>query len=263
LILFSDQEFIRKTLSYLLDNAVKFTHSGEVSFGYLKKNSSLEFFVKDTGIGIPKELQSVIFEHFMQEESSITRGYDGSGLGLSISNRLIKLLGGEFRVESEKGKGSIFLFTIPYKELESGMNNTVERNILVPFIDKPVILIVEDDEPGYHLMERMLRNTSASVISVRNAKDAVIRCREHPEISLVLMDLKIPNFNPIEATHEIKSFRQDLPVIAVADFVMSVDEKRVLEAGCDDCITKPVSPEVLLAKLKLYGVVINYQQEKC
>ncbi len=250
----SDHEFIRKTLSHLLDNAVKFTNQGKVTFGYVAKPEFLEFFVKDTGIGIPKEIQPYIFDHFFQEESSTTRKFDGSGLGLSIAYRLINLLGGEFRVESDKGKGSLFLFTIPYKKAEAGISAPVRKDMVHPQLDKPVILVAEDDEPNYLLMERLLKSDNLTVLSAINGKEAVKLCHEHPEISLVIMDIKMPEMDGLEATRVIKSFRKELPIIAVTAFAMSGDEKMALAAGCDDYIAKPVSQEKLFAKLKQYGV---------
>jgi PAS domain S-box-containing protein len=251
----SDTEVIRKAVTHLLDNAVKFTHRGEVRFGYSIKPGALEFFVSDTGIGISQEIQPHIFEHFMQEESSITRDYEGSGLGLSIVNGLVTLLGGKLRLESEKGKGSVFFFAIPYEKDMSGIDVPNDRFVSAPLIDKPVILIAEDDESNYLLMVRLLRKADVTIIPAINGKEAVQKCHDHPELSLVIMDLKMPEMDGMEATREIKSFRKELPVIAVTAFAMSGDEKRALEAGCDDYIAKPVSQELLFSKLKKFGIV--------
>ncbi|MEI6433690.1 MAG: PAS domain S-box protein [Bacteroidota bacterium] len=121
IILYSDNELIPKALSHLLDNAVKFTNTGEITFGYIIKTGLLEFFVTDTGNGISKDAQARIFENFVQEEVLNTRGYEGSGLGLSIAQGIARLLGGEIQVESEKGIGSTFYFYIPYDAIDNEM----------------------------------------------------------------------------------------------------------------------------------------------
>ncbi|MCX6278683.1 MAG: PAS domain S-box protein [Bacteroidetes bacterium] len=127
IILYSDYELIQKALSHLLDNAVKFTNAGEISFGYFIKTGLLEFFVTDTGNGISKEAQARIFENFVQEEVVNTRGYEGSGLGLSIAQGIARLLGGEIRVESEKNTGSTFYFYVPYDAIDNEMKVSTMR----------------------------------------------------------------------------------------------------------------------------------------
>jgi len=253
--LHSDVELFSKVLSHLLDNAVKFTTKGEITFGYSMKSGLLEFFVKDTGIGISKEVQNRIFESFAQEELSHTRGYEGSGLGLSIAKGLVSLLGGEIRVESEKDAGSTFFFTIPFEEKVKEVTRSKEKESKVKIQERPVLLIAEDEESNLFYLETLLRKASITIFSAVNGKEAVDQCRKHPEISLVLMDIKMPVMDGFEATREIKSFRKDIPVIAITAFAMMGDEKKALEAGCDDYLTKPVSKDVLLMKLKRYGIL--------
>jgi PAS domain S-box-containing protein len=250
----SDEELLRKILSHILDNAVKFTHQGRITFGYVLKSGSYEFYVKDTGIGIGQESLSVIFESFIQEELSPTRGYEGSGLGLSIAHGLIRLLGGEMRVESEKGIGSTFFFTIPHEGMKETFVKPESEKTAVPVLEKPVILIAEDDESNRFYLEKILTKRNVKVLSATDGIEAMEQCRAHPEISLVLMDLKMPVMDGFEATHEIKIFRKDLPIIALTAFAMSGDKKRALEAGCNDYLSKPVTRAVLFDKLKKYGV---------
>lgn len=250
----SDEELLRKILSHILDNAVKFTHQGRITFGYVLKSGSYEFYVKDTGIGIGQESLSMIFESFIQEELSPTRGYEGSGLGLSIAHGLIRLLGGEMRVESEKGIGSTFFFTIPHEGMKETFVKPESEKTAVPVLEKPVILIAEDDESNRFYLEKILTKINVKVLSATDGIEAMEQCRAHPEISLVLMDLKMPVMDGFEATHEIKIFRKDLPIIALTAFAMSGDKKRALEAGCNDYLSKPVTRAVLFDKLKKYGV---------
>jgi len=256
IILYSDGELFQKVLSHLIDNAIKFTSKGGITFGYTIKSGSLEFFVKDTGSGISKEAQARIFDIFMQEEATHSRSYEGSGLGLSIARGLIRLLGGVIRVESEKGGGSVFTFDLPYEKSDTGITKIMEIENDVPLIVNPVILIAEDDESSLSYLEAILKKIEVTIIPALDGKEAVDKCREHPEISMVLMDMKMPVMDGMKATHEIKSFRENLPIIAITAFAMTGDEKRTLAAGCDDYIAKPVSKEVLLAKLKRYGMMV-------
>ncbi len=247
----TDTDHLRKILSLLLDNAVKFTHTGKVSFGYNLVPGMIEFFVKDTGVGISKEAQERIFDDFIQEDISHTRGYEGSGLGLSIVRGLVRLLHGEIRVESEKGAGSALFFTLPV-EPKSGDEFKHDENI--PISKKAgemVILIAEDDESNMQYMETIFKKASLTYIKAYNGLEAVEQCRAHPEITIALMDIKMPVMDGLEATRQIKSFRSDLPVIAITAYAMSGDEKRMLEAGCDDYLAKPVVKDVLLARLNL------------
>jgi len=251
-ILNSDAEGLSKIVSHLLDNAVKFTQKGEISFGYVKKTGRLEFFVKDTGIGISKKIQPRIFDHFIQEEISFTRNYDGSGLGLSIARGLIELLGGKIWLKSEKGSGSEFRFTLPYEESELMVAEHENKAKSAIHIKEPVILVAEDDEPNYLLLEIILKKSGIKIIRAANGREAVECCRKHPEISLVLMDMKMPDMNGMEATIKIKSFRNDLPIIAVTAFAMSGDEKNAFNSGCDDYIPKPIMKEKLLDIIKKF-----------
>jgi len=252
--LLTDAELFQKIMSHILDNAVKFTSRGEIRFGYHQTPDVFEFYVKDTGIGINLDAHSLIFDSFIQEELSFTRGHEGSGLGLTIAQGLVRMLGGEMRVESVKDSGSTFFFTLPCPEKnepvilpEAIMTKAIPR-------ERPVLLIAEDDEPNLQLIRAILKKPGISVMSATNGKEAVSLCREHPEISLVLMDIKMPVMNGLEATLEIKSFRKELPVIAITAFGMSGDEKKAREAGCDDYMAKPFERKMLLYKLKLFGI---------
>ena len=251
----SDSELIRKIFSHLLDNSVKFTNKGEITYGYCDKNGIPEFYIQDSGIGISKSAQSLIFESFIQEESLNTKGYDGSGLGLSIAKGLVDLLGGSISVESEKGEGSLFTFMLPCELLE---NRDVLRCMATTEVNnthKPVILIADDDKYNQIYIQSILKRSGLPVYFADNGQEAVDLCREHPEISFVLMDMKMPVMDGLEATALIKLLRKDITVVAITAFAMSGDEQRILEAGCDDYISKPISPAKLLKKLSAYGIL--------
>jgi len=246
----TDGELLQKTLEHMLDNAVKFTPKGEICLGLTLIPGSIRFFVRDTGIGVPKEAHQRIFEPFMQEESSLTRGYEGSGLGLSIAAGIVKLLGGETQMESEKGAGSTFSFTLPCEIIPSSRPSATEPVQAILPVANSVILVAEDDEANLIYFENILRNEGLGVITASNGQDAIDRIHEHPEISLVLMDMKMPLMDGMEATKRIKSIRRELPVVAITAFAMSGDKKKILEAGCDGYLSKPLTKEVLLAKVK-------------
>ncbi|MEI6683102.1 MAG: response regulator [Bacteroidota bacterium] len=269
--LLSDAELFQKIFSQLLDNAIKFSDKGIVSFGYIinqagtvsalsgepsgKSSRELEFFVRDTGIGIGEASLSVIFESFVQEELSSTRGHEGSGLGLSIVQGLVRLLGGEIRVKSEKGTGSAFFFTLPGTAAGTEPAVIPLHKPIPPPTGGKVVLIAEDDEANLQFIETLLRKKAIPLLLAVNGKSAVALCREHPEISLVLMDIKMPVMDGLEATREIKTFRKELPVIALTAYAMSGDEQRALDAGCDDYLTKPLSKDELIKKLEFFKIL--------
>lgn len=253
LIVNSDPEFIKKILDKLLKNALKFTKEGIITCVYKIKTEYLEFFVKDTGSGINNDMQDLIFEMFRQEDSSMTRGYEGSGLGLTIAKGLVTLLGGEIFVASEKGKGSEFKFTIPLKNYgKSILPDAIE--ITKPKSTKtPLILIAEDDDLNYLFLEAVLDSLGYNYIHAVNGKEAVDFCRQNPEISIVLMDIKMPVLNGDEATKQIRVFRSELPIIATTAYAQTGDEHYFLEAGCNDYLPKPIKKEKLLAIIKKYA----------
>jgi PAS domain S-box-containing protein len=252
LILDSDPELIGKILHYLLDNAIKFTTAGSIACGYRLKEGFVEFLVQDTGKGIAPEMLNAIFDVFTQEDTSDTRGYEGSGLGLSIANGLVKLLGGAISATSEKGKGSIFAFTVPYSETHFTQNTPPETEINAPVAVKPLVLVAEDEESNYLYMQAVLKKARCEYLLAKTGKEAVAMCKQYPDISLVLMDIKMPVMNGIEATKIIRGFRPYLPIIATTAYVQTGDEQRFLAAGCDGYLPKPIKKEKLLALFQKY-----------
>jgi len=249
----TDPELLRKIISHLISNAVKFTSTGTVTVGYSLTTETFEFLVKDTGKGISEEARERIFEPFMQEDISATRGHEGSGLGLSIVIGCIRLLGGELRLESTKEVGSVFTVILPHGDPKQAVETSAGKPTHAN-AKTPVLLVAEDDDANRLFLEVVLKKIVPTVLQATNGKEAVEMCRAHPEITLVLMDIKMPIMNGIEATQEIKTFRKDLPVIAITAYAMSGDEQKFITAGCDDFIPKPVSVNSLGNKLKEYGI---------
>lgn len=173
---------------------------------------------------------------------------------MSIIKGLTKLLGGEISLESEKGEGTTVLFSLPNKP---GIPENVENSKPVKKYAQfklPVILIAEDEFTHRLYLESFLKKHTSAIFQAKNGKEAVDICREHPEISLVLMDIKMPLMNGFEATREIRLFRKDIPIIAITAHAMTGDEKKAFDAGCDGFIAKPVSSEALLEELKNFGI---------
>jgi len=251
--LYTDNELLSKILQQLIDNAVKFTHQGSITVGYEKAENDLHFFVKDTGVGISEKSLNQIFDSFIQEDGATTRRYEGSGLGLSIAKGFIGLLGGKIWLDSEKGKGSTFHFSIPC--LEQKLETIIQK--LIPGErgrGKQTILIAEDDDINYYYFKVLLTHDSIEIIHAKNGIEAVGLCQEHPEIELVLMDLKMMDMDGFEATRQIKSFRTNLPIIAITAYSESEDKRKALQAGCDEFLTKPVKKELLIKKLEEFGL---------
>ncbi len=252
LIMNSDPEFLQKIFEKLLDNAIKFTKEGSIAFGYLLKTEHIEFFVKDTGIGIDDNMQESIFEIFRQADSSMTRSYEGSGLGLTIAKGLVKLLGGEIFMASEKGKGSVFTICIPLNNIGKSISiNTIDVSKPKSY-KKPLVLIAEDDEINYEYLSVVIKSTGYNYLRAANGKEAVDICRQNPEISIILMDLKMPVMQGDEATKQIRVLRPELPIIATTAYAQIGDKQASLEAGCNDYIAKPFKKEELLALINKY-----------
>ena len=253
-VISTDPEIFRKIVNHLVDNAIKFTHHGGVTFGYTNGTNSVDFFVRDTGIGIASDAYEKIFEIFMQEDVSDKRGYEGSGLGLSVAKGFLDMLHGQVRVESVKGEGSTFFFTIPQEKLvaEPVEDNSPPIRLVEGVL--PVILIADDEYSNLVYMELALQKHASTILLANNGKEALDLCRDHPEISFVLMDMKMPVMNGFEATREIRKIRKDLPIFAVTAYAMSGDEQRSIESGCSGYFSKPFDKLKLLGALKSYGL---------
>ena len=248
-IIRTDNEKVYGILTNLIKNAIKFTYDGSIEFGYEKRGNYLEFFVKDTGVGIPQKQLQMIFERFRQGSESHNRGYEGSGLGLSISKSYVEMLGGEIWVKSEEGKGSIFYFTIPYNtvlEEKTEWINAFSSEYKEVEINNLKVLIVEDDEISYSLLTKMLQKISKEVLHAITGVQAVEACRNNPDIDLVLMDIRMPIMDGNDATRQIRQFNKDVIIIAQTAYAFSNDKGKALEAGCNDYISKPVNYSLLI-----------------
>jgi signal transduction histidine kinase len=253
----TDKAKVNRILINLIENAFKFTSKGVIEIGYFIKMNQIFIFVKDTGVGISQENMNNIFDRFAQEEKELSQKYGGLGLGLAISKENARLLNGDITVESEKNSGSTFYVSIPYDPSE---NTQVHSLVGFSKIDKETnvtILVAEDEEVNYLFIESLLKtgfNSNIHLLHALNGREAVNICVEHSEIDLVLMDIKMPVLNGLEATKEIKKLVPNLPVIALTAYSTESDKKEALNYGCDGFISKPIDK---IALFKLIDIYLN------
>jgi len=254
LIFDTDEIRLKQILSNLISNAIKFTHLGSIEIGVIlverirhhERKKFLKFYIKDTGIGIDEKTQERIFERFTKIEPDNNKLYRGAGLGLTISKKLVELLGGEIWVESFPGKGSTFYFTVPAPA------NTLTQNIssepagtettykpLQLILNEKHVLIVEDDPANYELLKVMLKRTGASVSWAQNGIEAIDFCKTKlPD--LIFMDIKMPEMDGFETISRLKEMKVPTPVIAQTAYARIEDEKKIIESGFDGYLSKPI-----------------------
>jgi PAS domain S-box-containing protein len=249
----SDPLRFKQVMNNLIGNALKFTQQGVVEFGYeIINRKTIRFYIRDTGIGLPADKLSIIFERFRQAEESTTKEYGGTGVGLTISRKLVELLGGTIWVESALNEGSTFYFTLP---LTLSKENTKLKPFPIHF-DKhdwsgKTILVAEDENSNFEFLNATLSKTNANVIRAHNGKEAVELCFKH-EVHLVLMDIRMPEMNGYEATRLIKAKLPDLHIVSLTAYAMPDDREKSLSEGCSDHLSKPIRPNELIDKISRF-----------
>jgi len=246
-----DPNRFRQIMENLLSNAVKFTDEGIIEFGYeLQSSNRLLFYVKDTGIGLSPDEQQYIFDRFRQVEDSTHRMSEGTGLGLSISKNLVELLGGKMWTESKKGEGSTFYFTLPYERMSTFQEKEGENNEQEIQQDETgkTLLIIEDDPTSIEYLKELLEPYGFELTVCKTGEQGYKSFKEHPDIDLILMDIKLPDINGLELIRKIRSLGSDkhIPIIAQTAYAMDGDAQRCIKAGCDDYISKPIDISDLL-----------------
>ncbi|NTW31858.1 MAG: response regulator, partial [Bacteroidetes bacterium] len=235
------------------NNALKFTDTGKIVYGCSKKDfNTLLFYVSDTGIGISNKNKDEIFAPFRQVNDSLSRKYDGVGLGLSICKGLIELMGGSIWFESKVGVGTTFYFTLPFKRA-----NLLTNDILIPAQlefdwKNKKILIVEDDQFNSQYITKILEKTKVNFFSASDGKSALKLIDENSNLDLILMDILLPDVSGLELTRLIRNFNSKIIIIAQTAFASKEDEKKSLEAGCNNFIPKPINPQNLLQMMNIY-----------
>lgn len=254
LMINEDKNRILQLITNLITNAIKFTYEGEIHFGFKLKKDYIDFYVKDTGIGISEEKLSHIFGRFVKLNSFV----QGTGLGLAICQMIVEKMGGAITVESELHEGSTFRFTIPYdmynKQEKFKKNAEREQHLKVAIksLQLRTLLVAEDVDSNFLLMNTVL-GKKYKLIRARDGREAVDMYKEnHPD--LIFMDIKMPYMDGLEATRLIRGYSKDIPIIALTAFAFESDRERAIEAGCNDYLTKPVSQEAIEKILDKYSL---------
>lgn len=261
----TDKYRLRQVITNFINNASKFTSAGYIALGYETddQQQQLSIYVEDTGKGIPKNEQQMIFERFYKRDEFV----QGTGLGLSICRAIVEKLGGEIRLWSEEGKGSRFTVVFPYGVLkrEAGGSPAAEpaywnekTHISVENPARPVILVAEDTDSNYMLIYTVLHK-SYELIRAKNGREAVEAVRKK-RIDLVLMDIKMPDMNGIEALREIRRLQYHLPVIMQTAYAFETDKQLAIAAGCNGFITKPILPAQLSIRIREF--LSSFKNEK-
>jgi signal transduction histidine kinase len=258
-LILTDREKLYAATTNLLKNAIKFTPNlGTISFGCERKGEFLEFFVKDSGIGISKSQQEIIFDRFRQVDGSSRLRHEGSGLGLAISKAYIEILGDKIGIKSKVGSGSTFYFTLPYDPVieSSKKQHHPKKPVTTTGKNKKIkelkILIAEDDKISKLLISIMIKPYCRELIMVNNGSEAIEAFRNNPDIDLILTDINMPEMGGLEATKIIREFNKDIIIIAQTAYEMQSDRDDAIAAGCTDYISKPINNIELLALINKY-----------
>jgi signal transduction histidine kinase/CheY-like chemotaxis protein len=257
-MVYLDVAKFNKIITSLLENAIKYTFHGRIKFGYELRGNKLYLFVNDTGVGVKSENFDMIFQPFTQEEKGLTKNVGGLGLGLAIAKKNAELLNSKIIIESEKGKGATFHFSVDYKRANNNKGNnkqpaTNTSDTTLATANKTV-LIVEDNSINSVYLNILFENTGfdINIINAKNGKEAIDICRKNNDIALVLMDLKMPILSGFDAARQIKKIDPDLIIIAQTAYTTESDKKKAIEAGCDDFISKPFSEEMFISVVSKY-----------
>lgn len=243
----ADGNRLSQVLINLLTNAIKFTNKGSITFGYMLRENEVYFFVRDTGMGIPKEQQKTIFNRFIKLNKTI----QGTGLGLSICKNLVELMNGQIGVESDgPGQGSTFWFTVPYQPVGAdGKPITVQPVQPRKVSDgRATILVAEDNDNNYLLFKSILQND----YQLYHAKDGVeaVEMFQLHQPDLILMDINMPRMDGNEATREIRKISDTIPIVAVTAYAFASDKERIMENGFNEYVSKPINVKRLREVVK-------------
>jgi CheY-like chemotaxis protein/anti-sigma regulatory factor (Ser/Thr protein kinase) len=251
----TDKVKLNQVLTNLLSNAFKFTDTGSVTFGYELIENNLQFYVKDTGIGVEDTLQNKIFDRFSQGNLDLSKQHKGTGLGLAITKKIIELFHGEIWLNSCEN-GTTIYFTIPFIKSKIPLISSVieEQKPAIEVKNKEItILVAEDEEYNMMYITELFSTTNFKIIEANNGKKALELVQNHPEIQLVLMDIKMPVMDGNEAMKEIKKLRPSLPVIALSAFAMESDKIKAIELGFDAYLTKPLDRKLLFELIEKFS----------
>ncbi len=247
----ADELRLNQVINNLVSNAIKFTKNGTVNIevslvAQTVNTATIHFSVEDTGIGIPKEKQEIIFDHFTQADGQITRSFGGSGLGLAIVKKLLKLYNADIHVRSEQGKGSEFYFTIEFEKSQQTNKSSdfLTHEDEIEHFNNKKVLLVEDVEFNVILAEQLFKKWGIVNDTAVNGKEAVEAAKQH-DYDLILMDLRMPVMDGITATHEIRKFDNNTPIIALTASASIELLEKIKHEGFNDYVLKPFAPKEL------------------
>ncbi len=248
IVIHTDIDKLKQVVRNLINNAIKFTDFGLIEFGAELKtegrDSSIQFYVRDTGIGMPNDKLDVIFESFRQLDAANKRLYGGTGLGLAITRKIVELLGGEIWVKSSPGQGSTFYFSHPYNPLlvQGGTLITKPETADLKKYnwDDKRILIVEDDEQSLLFYQSVLKKTNIKITRANDGPEAIDHCMKQ-KFDLILMDIRMPKMDGYITSQKILTIDPSAKIIAQTAYAMAGERQRSLDAGCVDYIAKPIS----------------------
>ena len=246
LFIVTDPDRLKQILINLIGNALKFTETGGVDFGYELENDRLKFYVSDTGIGMSEDDLKLVFERFKRTEQAHKK-YEGTGLGLAITKGLLDLLGGDISVHSEVGRGSVFTFTIPYEPAKPEQVKSRKEQVTdTGRLRGKKILIAEDEKINRMYLEIILKDLPIQIFWARNGLEAVEIFSENRDINLVLMDIKMPLMDGVEAMQKIIAWKPGTRIVAQTANALSSDREKYLESGFVDHISKPIDKKQLI-----------------
>lgn len=252
-IIYSDKQKLDGIFTNLIRNAIKFTNQGNIEIGCSYSNKTLFFYIKDTGIGIPKSKLDMIFERFMQANQNLNRSHEGTGLGLSIIKAYIERLNGNIQLNSILGIGSTFTVNIPCKSLTQEAIDNTQIDLTQSSKNKALtILIAEDDQASYIFLELILKKEGHEVKRGNNGKEVVSIFMQDQHFDIILMDMKMPIMDGYEAIKIIRKLDPKIPIIAQTAYALSSETENAFTAGCNDYITKPINRSELISKLTFW-----------
>ena len=251
----TDENRLTQVFSNLISNALKHTSKGEITYGYqlISETDEIQFFVKDTGTGIDPQFIDHIFDTYASKDAEQQRGF---GLGLALCRIIVEKMGGTIQVESTLGQGSLFTFTLPFSGSISGMAVTSRStNMRTLRVSSPVdqtalktVLVVEDEESNYELV-RIVLQKRYNLLRAHNGIEAVMMNEEeHPD--LILMDVRMPEMDGLDATRIIKEVNSKVPIIILSAFAFPENIRKAKAAGCDEFMAKPFNVEDLIEKIE-------------
>ena len=263
IVINTDKQRLSQVLINLIGNAVKFTSHGSISIIYGIENDQLVIKIKDTGIGIPYDKQNKIFERFVQADNTINNHYGGTGLGLAISKQLTEMMDGNISLVSEPGNGSTFKILLPVQILEKELPLDIDTGQTKFEFDNRTILIVEDNDDSFELLQAILKPTDALIIRACNGDEALRIFSDFPNISLILMNIGMPKLNGIETIKKIRKRNINVPIIVQSAFAIRKFIDDAMLAGSNDYIVKPIKRTLLLEKINYFlETLVDQEKEK-